>query len=85
MSVTRTPGFVTLCGYDTGSFFRTPRMFRAANAICKTISAQACAWIAHAIHAMLLAMKHQNPMVRFRELRDATSHAARTVMTIAGH
>jgi hypothetical protein len=39
----------------------------------------------HAAHATLLAKKHQKPIVRLRELHDATSHAAMTVMTIAGH
>jgi hypothetical protein len=34
---------------------------------------------------MLLAMKHQNPTVRLRLERDATSHAAVNVTIIAGH
>src|SRR4051794_284566 len=34
---------------------------------------------------MLLARKNQKPHARFFALREATNHAAATVMTIAGH
>src|SRR6185503_20727261 len=40
---------------------------------------------AHATHSTLPARKNQKPKTRLRAERDATSQAAMTVTTIAGH
>lgn len=49
------------------------------------MSAHAPACQPHAIHRTLLAIKHQNPQLRFVFEFDATSQAAASVTAIAGH
>ena len=49
-------------------FFKAPRIFSIASAICRTTSAAALAYHPHAIHRALLAMNNQNP--RLRRPRD---------------
>jgi len=66
-------------------FFTVPLMFRKARQTCKTISAYALALRPQIIHITLLKRKSQNPQVLLSFVCEATSQAATTVTSIAGH
>ena len=71
--------------FNSGSFLLAPRMFRNANAICKTTSA--CAWACHpqTSQRKLLSREHQKPNLRLRLSWEAIRYTAIIVTTIAGH
>src|SRR6188472_1065812 len=60
-------------------------MFRRKRPTCRAISAQAWSCQPQITHSTLLAMKHQNPQLRFFLCWDPTSHAAMSVIAMAGH
>src|SRR4051812_4955772 len=74
-----------LSALPTGSFFRAPRMFVAARANWRTISAYALSCSPQMIQRALLSRNTQKAMLRFFAERDPIIQAAITVTAIAGH
>jgi hypothetical protein len=68
-----------------GSFFFAPLTLRANSPSCKTMSAYALSCHPQTIHRTLLMIKHQKPQLRLFLVCDPTSHAATSVITMAGH
>ena len=69
----------------SGSFFLAPLTLRANSPSCKTMSAYALSCHPQTIHRTLLTIKHQKPQLRLLLVCDPTSHAATSVITMAGH
>jgi len=71
--------------HGAGEALTAPRMLSAARHSCSTTSAQEPVCQPQAIQSALLARKTQKPISRRRLWVDATSQAASTVTSIAGH